>query len=61
MNSLGAGPAIAQTFSFKFGTGGSGDGRFLAPQGIAVDSSSNIFVADINNNCIQVLRFRVWV
>jgi hypothetical protein len=32
---------------------GTGNGEFNSPQGIATDSSSNVFVADTNNNRIQ--------
>ncbi|PYE61985.1 DNA-binding beta-propeller fold protein YncE, partial [Aneurinibacillus soli] len=32
---------------------GSGDGQFSYPQGIAVDSSGNVYVADTNNNRIE--------
>ena len=32
----------------------SGDGQFLFPQGIAVDRSGNVYVADIFNNRIEV-------
>jgi NHL repeat/RTX calcium-binding nonapeptide repeat (4 copies)/Bacterial Ig-like domain len=32
---------------------GTGDGEFTSPQGIATDSSSNVYVADTNNNRIQ--------
>ncbi len=41
------------TFELKWGTEGSGDGQFSAPGGVAVDSSGNVYVADILNNRIQ--------
>jgi tripartite motif-containing protein 71 len=33
---------------------GDEDGQFYGPGGIAVDSSGNVYVADTNNNRIQV-------
>jgi sugar lactone lactonase YvrE len=39
--------------SNTWGATGSGDGQFDMPQGIAVDSSGNVFVADSANNRIQ--------
>ena len=41
------------TFITKWGSSGSGDGQFAEPQGIAVDSSGNVYVADHYNNRIQ--------
>ncbi len=41
-------------FAFKFGSHGSGNGEFNAPNGVAVSASGNIVVADSNNHCIQV-------
>jgi len=32
---------------------GSGNGQFLAPNGVAVDESGNVYVADLGNNRIQ--------
>ena len=43
----------AEEFRFKFGSFGSGDGQFNFPEGIAVDSSGNIYVADTSNNRVQ--------
>ena len=41
------------TFALKWGTEGSGDGQFITPQGVAVDGSGNVYVADTANNRIQ--------
>jgi len=38
------------------GSSGNADGQFISPFGVAVDSSSNIYVADTNNNRIQVFN-----
>ncbi len=40
-------------FVTKWGSLGSGDGQFNSPFGVAVDSSGNVYVADINNHRIQ--------
>jgi PKD repeat protein len=37
----------------KWGSGGSGDGQFSDPSGVAVDSSGNVYVSDSGNNRIQ--------
>ena len=44
-----------ETYRFvsKWGSFGSGDGQFSSPQGIAVDSSGNVYVTDTQNNRIQ--------
>ena len=41
-------------FLFAFGSEGSGDGQFSAPEGIAVGNSGNIYVTDVNQNRVQV-------
>lgn len=40
-------------FAAKWGSYGSGDGQFISPQGIAVDSLGNVYVADTGNHRIQ--------
>ena len=49
------GVQAAETYSFvtKWGSSGSGDGQFSTPEGVAVDSSDNVYVADYSNNRIQ--------
>jgi tripartite motif-containing protein 71 len=37
----------------KWGTEGSGNGQFSHPRGIDVDSSGNVYVADVSNHRIQ--------
>lgn len=37
-------------YQSQFGTGGSGNGQFSSPTGIAIDSSNNIYVADSGSN-----------
>lgn len=43
-------------FSKKWGTQGSGNGQFKFPQGIAVDSSGRVYVADTSNNRVQLFK-----
>ena len=38
----------------KFGSYGSGDGKFSCPDGIAVNKNGDIYVADSDNNRIQI-------
>lgn len=49
---VGAEPP-APIFMFKWGSYGSGDGQFAYPQGVAVDASGVVYVADPQNNRIQ--------
>lgn len=51
---MNVGVASAQTFLFTFGSFGHGDGQFNLEINVAVDSSGNIYVSDLNNNRIQV-------
>jgi DNA-binding beta-propeller fold protein YncE len=41
------------SYAMQWGTEGSASGQFKRPQGIAVDSAGNVYVADTNNNRIQ--------
>ena len=41
------------SFVTKWGQNGEGDGEFILPQGVAVDSSGNVYVTDQGNNRIQ--------
>ena len=47
--------ALAQphTFDLEWGSQGSGDGEFMGPFGVAVDASSNVYVADLFNHRVQ--------
>ena len=40
-------------FITKWGTEGEGEGEFKIPEGIAIDSSDNVYVADTHNSRIQ--------
>ncbi|MEJ0021441.1 MAG: 6-bladed beta-propeller [Candidatus Doudnabacteria bacterium] len=44
------------TSGCQTGIGGSGDGQFLVPGGIAIDSSNNIYVTDSSNHRIEVFN-----
>jgi DNA-binding beta-propeller fold protein YncE len=41
------------TFVLKWGSYGSGDGQFMNPRGVAVDSQGNVYVTDTFNHRIQ--------
>ena len=41
------------TFITKWGNSTDGDGQFSNPQGVAIDSSGNVYVADTWNHRIQ--------
>ena len=42
------------SFDFKFGYSGGGDGQRGLPVGVAMDEAERVYVADANNNRIQV-------
>ena len=39
--------------SIKLGSYGTGNGQFISPAGIAIDSANNVYVVDAGNNRIQ--------
>jgi tripartite motif-containing protein 71 len=41
------------SFVTKWGQHGERDGRFISPMGVAVDSSGNVYVADLGMERIQ--------
>jgi DNA-binding beta-propeller fold protein YncE len=41
-------------FITKWGSYGKGDGEFIDPEHLAVDSQGNVYVSDARNNDIQV-------
>src|SRR5439155_11318894 len=41
------------TFLTTWGSAGSGDGQFNAPNSVAVDGGGNVFVSDLNNKRIE--------
>jgi DNA-binding beta-propeller fold protein YncE len=43
----------AGAFLAAFGSGGSGNGQFAGPRGVAVNSSGTLYVADSGNNRIE--------
>src|SRR2546422_9757840 len=45
---------IVVEFASSFGSGGSENGQFAVPQGIALDKSGNIYVVDQNNNRVEI-------
>jgi DNA-binding beta-propeller fold protein YncE len=46
-------PTQQYLFIKKWGSQGTGDGQFDSPEGIAVDSSGSVYVADSDNNRVQ--------
>jgi len=51
-------PPSVKTYEFEtaWGSQGSGNGQFDRPEGVAVDSSGNVYVADTYNHRIQKFR-----
>lgn len=49
---------VSQTYEFvtKWGSYGTGDGQFNLPNGIAVNSSDNVYVADRDNHRVQKFK-----
>ena len=41
---------------FQWGERGSGDGQFRQPMGVALDSKGLMYIADYDNNRVQILR-----
>lgn len=56
--SINTNPTVEAKFVFskKWGTLGSGNGEFKSPEGIAIDSSGRVYIADTGNNRIQQFR-----
>src|SRR6266571_3391840 len=50
-------PAVARaqapSYLLQWGTPGGGDGQFNGPEGVAVDASGNVYVADFGNHRVQ--------
>ena len=46
-------PEQPPSFITKWGSFGEGDGQFNLPEGVAVDSSGNVYVTDLENARIQ--------
>jgi DNA-binding beta-propeller fold protein YncE len=43
-------------FITKFGSAGTGDGQFVDPEHLAIDSNGYVYVSDRGNNNIQVFK-----
>lgn len=48
----------APRYLYSFGDEGRADGRFLYPEGLAIDPSGRVYVADRENNRIQVFGYQ---
>lgn len=46
-------------FITKWGTFGDGDGQFVTPEGIAIDSLNNVYVAERNDSSIIQDKLRL--
>ncbi|MCX6043285.1 MAG: 6-bladed beta-propeller, partial [Caldilinea sp.] len=51
--SIAPSQAGSYSFSAQWGSPGSGSGQFSFPYGVAVDSSGNVYVADLGNDRVQ--------
>src|SRR4029450_6415590 len=51
-------PPLYCTYLTKWGSQGSGDGQFQAPDGVAVDGGGNGYVVDRRNNRIEEFTVR---
>ena len=49
-------PLQSYSFVTKWGSYGSGDGQFVDPEHLTVDSEGNVYVSDRHNNNIQVFK-----
>jgi DNA-binding beta-propeller fold protein YncE len=48
--------SASPSFSLEFGSFGTGDGKFKAPSGLALDTGNNLlYVADTDNDRIQII------
>ena len=43
-------------FLRKWGSAGTGDGRFQRPIGVAIDASDNVYVVDMGNDRVRVFN-----
>ena len=52
-NNVRISPVENYSFFMKWGSYGSGNGYFNQPNGVAIDSSDNVYVVDVDNSRIQ--------
>ena len=50
-------PGYSFEFLHKWGGEGYGDGQFILPRGLAIDGDGNVYVADADNDRIQVFKW----